>query len=134
MTVRDGEVAVAAPGKAGAVLPGGQARHAVIRLPGEIDTSNYRQIRDRGPRPGGRAHDHRGRRQDDYGNSAVSVLFGAQHQVAEADGNCAVASPALVRITLFGADGVLDYRAMTAAFAGRRISCSPGLGPVRSAE
>ena len=125
MTVRDGEVAVAAPGKAGAVLPGGQARHAVIRLPGEIDTSNDRQVRDalaRALEDGTTLLVADAAKTSYCGCSGVSALIGAQHQAAASGRQLRiVASPALLRmLTLTGADSVLDtYPTLTAALAGR---------------
>ena len=125
MTPRDGEVAVTAPGKAGPVLAGGQARHAVIRLPGEIDTSNDRQVRDALARAlaDGTALLVADAAKTRYcGCSGVSALIGAHHQAAASGRQLRiVASPALLRmLTLTGADTVLDtYPTLTAALAGR---------------
>ncbi len=140
MTPRDGEVAVTAPGEAGPVLAGGQARHAVIRLPGEIDTSNDHQVRDALARAlaDGTALLVADAAKTRYcGCSGVSALIGAHHQAAASGRQLRiVASPALLRmLTLTGADTVLDtYPTLTAALAGRPGSPETprALRPVRS--
>ncbi len=125
MTPRDGELAVPAPGKAGAVPSEGQARQAVVRLPGEIDISNDCPVRDaltRALDDGTAVLVADAAKTTFCGCSGVSVLIGAHHQAAASGGQLRiVASPALLRmLTLTGADTVLDtYPTLTAALAGR---------------
>jgi anti-anti-sigma factor len=123
MTLRDAELAVTARGKAWAVLSGRPVRQAVIRLPGEIDISNARQVRDALTRAldDGTAVLVADAAKTSYcGCSGVSALIGAHHQAAARGGQLRiVASPALLRmLTLTGADTGLDtYPTLTAALA-----------------
>lgn len=99
-------------------------RAVVVALPGEIDTSNDREVRDALTRAlgNGTVVIADGNGTSFCSSSGVAALLAAHHEAATAGKQLRVAASPVMRrvLELTGADHVLDtYPTMTAALAGR---------------